>query len=60
MFRCEPGLGGALFLTASDKFKHLFTELTKEVLQGNECRKATAAMIVVKNSILGHATEWIF
>ena len=53
--------GGALFLIASDnEFKRLFMELTKEVLQGDECRKATAAMIVGKNSSLGHATEWIF
>ena len=60
MFIYEPGLGGALFLTASDGFKRVFMELTKEVLQGDECRKATAAMTVGKNSIFGHASEWIF
>ena len=34
----------------SDKFKWLFMELTTNVLQSDECCKATAAQIVGKNS----------
>ena len=53
--------GGAPFLIASDnEFRRLFMELTSNALQIGECRKATAARIVGKNSSPAHASEWIF
>ena len=62
LFIHEPSFSGRCTVPHCQwrDYKRLFMELTSNVLQNDECRKATAAQVVGKNSSPAHASEWVF